>query len=109
MLLMPEDIKQVSASELQIRWQNGHLSNYNLDHLRRECPCATCKGEVILWKSYAPVKKKNETPEMFVLKSVQIVGNYALQIGWNDGHNTGLYTWEYLRSLCQCNECGNTK
>ncbi|MBM4176491.1 MAG: DUF971 domain-containing protein [Ignavibacteria bacterium] len=102
---MPEDIKQTSTSELQIKWQDGHESRYELNNLRRECPCANCKGEVILWKSYAPTKKNNETPDMFILKSIQMVGSYALQIGWKDGHNTGLYTWENLRSLCQCDEC----
>jgi DUF971 family protein len=33
------------------------------------------------------------------------VGRYALQIVWFDGHDTGLYSYKYLRSLCQCAEC----
>ncbi len=109
MISIPENIKQTSPTELQITWQDGHIGRYELDQLRRECPCATCKGEVILWKSYAPTKKENESPEMFILKSVQMVGSYALQVGWKDGHDTGLYTWEYLRGLCRCDKCHQVK
>ncbi len=105
MSLVPNQIKQSSPSQLRIEWNDGHVSEYDLKYLRHQCPCANCKGETILWKSYIPEKREEETPDMFILTSIQTVGSYAIQISWKDGHNTGIYTWENLRSLCQCDEC----
>jgi DUF971 family protein len=42
--------------------------------------------------------------ESLNLESLQAVGSYALQFFWNDGHNTGIYTWDYLRQACQDND-----
>ncbi len=39
----------------------------------------------------------------------ELVGRYAVQIFWNDGHSTGIYTFDYLRSLCSCAECIATR
>jgi DUF971 family protein len=36
---------------------------------------------------------------MYLVKDIQTVGGYAIQITWKDDHNTGIYTWEYLRKL----------
>jgi DUF971 family protein len=33
------------------------------------------------------------------VESLQPVGTYAIQLGWNDGHSSGLFTWETLRKL----------
>jgi DUF971 family protein len=38
-------------------------------------------------------------------KEVKPVGKYALSFTWNDGHASGIYSWDYLRELCQCEEC----
>lgn len=106
MSFYPIAIKQISPEELEIIWSDGHKSKYKLKHLRTECPCAICKGETILWKHYGPTKQiMIPTLEQISLTSIQMVGNYAIQISWKDGHNTGIYTWEYLRKLCQCEEC----
>jgi DUF971 family protein len=35
----------------------------------------------------------------FTLDRVELAGNYALQLHWSDGHNSGIYSWEYLREL----------
>ena len=39
------------------------------------------------------------TPEMYIIKNIETVGEYAIQITWKDGHNTGIYTYEYLQEL----------
>ncbi len=44
-------------------------------------------------------------PGQYELRSVQPVGNYALQMKWGDGHQTGIYTYDYLRQICECSEC----
>lgn len=41
----------------------------------------------------------------FEIENVNQIGNHAIQITWDDGHNTGMYQWETLRELCPCEEC----
>lgn len=91
---------------VQINWQDGHESVYNMTYLRRACPCAECQP----WKE--GVGKPGESPES-VLKAVgelkqvsdvSTVGGYAIQFQWADGHSGGIYSWDYLRDLCPCDE-----
>lgn len=76
---------------LQILWDDDDLSHYPLEYLRGWCPCAACQGHGAE-RRYVEVK----TPK---LVSVSTVGNYALNPRWDDGHETGIYTFEYLRDL----------
>jgi len=103
--MSPTQIRQTSPTELLIRWDDGHESLFTLQYLREHCPCAMCKGETIMWKTYKPVTLPLVTPGMYELKGIQQVGYYAIQITWGDGHNTGIYTYEYLREICPCEEC----
>ena len=98
--LYPVQIK-LSKPNLYLKWSDGNEGTISLKLLRDECPCASCKGETILLQEYKPVKELNERPGMYELKNIQQVGNYAIQLFWGDGHSTGIYTWEKLRSLCE--------
>jgi len=70
--------------------------------LRDSCPCATCKTErEELVKNLLPILK----PGQFLITSIVPVGQYAIQITWGDGHATGIYPFDLLRSLCECAEC----
>lgn len=110
MKVFPISIKQISGTELEIIWNDEHKSIYELSYLRRECPCASCKGETILWKHYGPTKQiMIPTLEMTQLVGIEPIGNYAIQLIWKDGHNSGIYNWEYLRALCECEECKREK
>jgi DUF971 family protein len=73
--------------------------------LRDSCPCAGCKGETVLFKTYVPPEADTTTPGRYELKGATPVGNYALKLTWGDAHDMGMYTWEQLRSLCECEEC----
>ncbi len=73
--------------------------------LRDSCPCAGCKGETVLFKTYVPPEADTTTPGRYKLNGATPVGNYALKLTWGDGHDMGMYTWEQLRSLCECEEC----
>ena len=97
--MIPKTIKLKDKSFLEIIWENGTTSTIRLKYLRDECPCATCKGETVLLKTYRPPVKKMITPEMYMIKNIEVVGEYAIQITWKDGHNTGIYTYEYLKQL----------
>ena len=99
MLLEPTNIQQI-ANELAIRWNDGAESYLDLQFLRRACPCAACGGEPdALGNVLRP--EVNYSEKSFELSGFEIVGGYALQPRWADGHNTGLYSFQYLRRLAE--------
>jgi DUF971 family protein len=105
----PSSVKvHVSTGEgVEIAWGDGHSSRYSFVYLRDECPCAVCnderakkeqdqgKGVVALPMYKEKVKARGAKP----------VGSYAIQIDFSDGHTTGIYSFDYLRSICPCAEC----
>jgi DUF971 family protein len=105
----PEHIAISKSKGIKIDWKDGHHSEYGLTYLRDKCPCAGCTGA----HGTAPRTPESEQPanpfQMFkpALKmlGVEPVGNYAIRINWSDGHNSGIYSWEHLRHICQCHEC----
>jgi DUF971 family protein len=97
MRLQPTNIQQI-GNELAIQWNDGSESYLNLETLRRACPCAACGGEPdVLGNISRPLV--GYTDDSFQLAGFNIVGGYALQPRWRDGHDTGLYTFQYLRRL----------
>ena len=97
MRLEPTNIQQI-GDELAIVWNDGIESYFNLHFLRRACPCAACGGEPdVLGKVVRP--NVTYSPESFRLTGFDIVGGYALQPRWADGHSTGIYSFTYLRRL----------
>jgi DUF971 family protein len=102
----PEHIAISKSKGIQIDWKDGHCSQYDLRYLRDNCPCATCTGvhggadagaePASPFQLYKPALK---------MLAVEPVGNYAVQIKWNDGHNSGIYSFDHLRLICQCSKC----
>ncbi len=102
----PEHIAISKSKGIKIDWKDGHHSDYGLQYLRDKCPCATCTGA----HGTPPRQPQADNPfPMFQprlkMLDVEPVGNYALRINWSDGHNTGIYSYEHLRHICQCPEC----
>ena len=96
--MMPVKIKVIEKKDLQIIWENGSEELLNLKQLRKLCPCATCFAERVKQsKMYIPIFAKNQ----ITVKSIVQVGNYAIQINWNDGHNTGIYEYVYLKNFSE--------
>src|SRR3954453_10059668 len=91
---------QLIGRELALRWSDGAESYLDLQFLRRACPCAACGGEPdVLGNVIRP--EVSYSGNSFDLAGFQTVGGYALQPGWADGHNTGIYSFQYLRRLAQ--------
>ena len=89
---------QLIGNELALAWNDGTESFLQLKTLRRACPCAACGGEPdVLGKVVRP--NVTYSPESFQLTGFDIVGGYALQPRWADGHSTGIYSFTYLRRL----------
>ena len=96
--------------EVHIRWQDGHESVYSFDLLRRKCPCALCNdqrskeaapGGLSLTVLSGPVVKAGEIQ----VTEVKPVGRYAINFVWSDGHDSGIYSYTFLREACPCMTC----
>jgi DUF971 family protein len=100
----PKELSVSDEGKISILWMDGHKSIYSPFNLRNACPCAACKGEGgIFGKYYSPEKTtvvSDVQPE-----EIGQVGRYGLKIIWSDGHDLGIYTFDYLRTLCECEEC----
>jgi DUF971 family protein len=106
----PLALSKQGENQLTIDWSDGHRSVYTWTHLRDNCPCAGCKGEFGQPPDPFRILTASELAPKPPLAPVEIspVGNYAYKIVWNDGHDTGLFTLEYLRQLCECPLCKTT-
>jgi DUF971 family protein len=105
-------VQQTAGTGMEITWKDGHLSRYSFQWLRDACPCALCdeeRGQSGRKPGAPPATKPGELP-MFkaAAKPVEVtpVGKYAISFKWNDGHQHGIYSWEFLREHCPCAECG---
>ena len=97
MALAPTNIQQI-GNELAIQWNDNAESYLNLEVLRRACPCAACGGEPdVLGNIVRP--NVTYTAESFQLDRFHLVGGYAVQFRWADGHSPGIYSFAYLRKL----------
>ena len=96
--MRPVDIQQI-GNELAIKWDAGGEDFIPLEKLRRRCPCAGCKGEVDIMGNVYKNPEKVLTPKAFELVRVAMVGGYAIQPVWADGHSTGIYSFDYLRKV----------
>jgi len=99
MRLEPTNIQQI-GNELAIQWNDGTESYLDLQFLRRACPCAACGGEPdVLGNIMRPTVSYADNS--FDLVDFQLVGGYAIQPRWADGHGTGIYSFQYLRRIAQ--------
>jgi DUF971 family protein len=92
----PREIKQEGESGLRITWADECVCRYRAAELRRACPCAQCVNE---WTGQRVLKPEAVSEEL-TIADVSIVGRYALNFRWSDGHETGIYSFRYLREFC---------
>lgn len=91
---------QLIGNELALAWNDQTESYFALEFLRRACPCAACGGEPdVLGNVSRP--HVTYTDKSFQLTGFDLVGGYALQPRWADGHSSGIYSFTYLRRLGQ--------
>jgi DUF971 family protein len=96
--MQPLDIQPI-GNELAIKWDDGTESYLPLSNLRRSCPCAGCKGEMDIMGNLYKNPDKPLAANAFDLVRFVRVGGYAIQPVWADGHDTGIYSFEYLRRI----------
>jgi len=95
----PTEISQESKNTLRITWADGQTCTYEAAKLRRACPCAQCVNE---WTGERTLKPEAIQDEVEIA-DLSVVGRYALNFQWSDGHETGIYSFKYLRDLCEGN------
>lgn len=95
----PRDLQvKLKEQRLIVEWMDGKRSEYSLDELRRHCPCATCRTQREE-QERNPLRVLKFDPAGVRVTDAKLVGNYAIQFQWSDGHNTGIFDFRYLRAL----------
>ena len=80
---------------LEVIYDDGEIVRLTAERLRVESPSAEVQGHSAAQKKIVTGK------ENVAIVRVDPIGNYAIKIAFDDGHDTGIYSWEYLRSLAQ--------
>ncbi|MFQ5894403.1 MAG: gamma-butyrobetaine hydroxylase-like domain-containing protein [Nitrospinota bacterium] len=92
--------------ELRVEWADGHQSAFPFEYLRKLCPCATCREErEAARQNPLHLLRVAPTEGPLDVRQASQVGHYALQFVWSDGHGTGIYSYDFLRAICPCEEC----
>lgn len=99
--MIPKKIAVKNMNRLQIVWDDGTECSVALEYLREQCPCAVCKGEPKMLSKNEKKTKNFLTVNSSAITNIKIVGTYAALIIWKDGHDKGLYTWDFLKQLAQ--------
>jgi DUF971 family protein len=94
-MIEPVQIVEESDSELKIAWSDDKESLYQAADLRRKCPCAGCVNE---WTGERMLKAET-VPDNVTFTHTSIVGRYALNFHFSDGHETGIFSFKYLREI----------
>ncbi len=90
------------GAAVRIQWdEEGHAGVYGARDLRLACQCAGCREEM----SGRPILDARSVPADVRALALRLVGSYAVHIAWSDGHDTGIYPWEYLLDICPCPRC----
>src|ERR1700674_292760 len=109
----PKSVKVglTTGSGVDIEWKAGNRSHYSFIFLRDACPCALCDDERGKSGRQPGEPPKLATGALPMFKpavkatSAEGVGKYAIKFHFNDGHELGIYSWQFLRDVCPCEEC----
>ena len=96
-MIEPTQIIEENDSELTIHWSDEKETTYNAPELRRNCPCASCINE---WTG-EQILNPETIPEDLSFSHISIVGRYALNFHFSDGHDTGIFSFKFLRELSE--------
>jgi DUF971 family protein len=102
MEIQPTNLERQAGGRLLIEWSDGQRRIYSYHEIQKNCPCANCRE-----KRAAPAPPSlgllpvitAQEAQPLELVSMQPVGNYAYQIHFNYGCESGIYTFELLRQL----------
>ncbi len=95
--MLPKKISVTENDNVVIEWDDSKVSEINKYLLRKSCPCALCEVER---------KENHHDYNMFrgnktAIVNIEVVGQHAIKFTWKDGHNTGMYEFQYLIDLAE--------
>ena len=94
--LVPNRIEPHDVQRIRIGWNTGDTYVVPYFELRCQCPCAACVDE----KTGKRILRREEIDEAVRVTSAQVIGRYAVNLTWSDGHQTGMYHFDRLHDLC---------
>jgi DUF971 family protein len=94
-MIEPTQIVEENDREISITWSDATENRYYAAQLRKSCPCAGCINE---WTGEKILKDEQIASDLN-FTHITIVGRYALNFHFSDGHETGIYSFAYLRKL----------
>ena len=92
-------VAEEETGKLQIAWSDDATTQYPIEWLRWQCPCAGCRGEMGVPGRLSHVKTLS--PEETTLVDAQPIGRYGVMLFWADGHHDGIFTYDWLRANSQ--------
>ena len=98
---LPVEIVALNRTDFTIAWEDGHSSTWKARDLRCRCRCALCIEEMTGARLLDPAA----VPDDLVARGIEVIGNYAMNVTWSDGHAHGIYNFVDLRADCPCAEC----
>ncbi len=109
--IRPKEIRPSGERAMAIHWEDGKEQVLTFLELRKACPCASCQelmktaGEVtpIDDRYQLRILPKDAPSDDPILVRLDWVGNYAVRLIWSDGHDSGIYKFDYLRELGEAN------
>jgi ATP-binding protein involved in chromosome partitioning len=90
-------LRRANPRTLSVLWQDGRQGEFDVRDLRLACPCALCVEEM----SGRPLLDPSKVRPDIAPVTLTSVGSYGISIKWNDGHSTGIYSYEGLRALAE--------
>ena len=99
-MIEPTQIIEESDSRISIKWSDDSETTYNAAELRRACPCAGCVDE---WTGKKTLNDQKVSQDL-TFGHTSIVGRYALNFHFSDGHETGIFSFNYLRKLSESHQ-----
>lgn len=94
--VLPTSLRAIREERIfDIVWSSSDQTRVGFRDLRLLCPCAACVDEFTGERIVNPAM----VPDEVAPTGLKYSGNYALKVTWSDGHDTGIYSWEYLSHL----------
>jgi DUF971 family protein len=92
--VLPTDVG-FEPTHLRVAWPDGRVDQFAARTLRLECPCAACVDE---WTNKRTLQPESVPADIKLLEA-KPTGNYAVQLHFSDGHQSGIFTWTLLKDL----------
>src|SRR5258706_2484841 len=89
------DVEVDRAHHVRVTWSDGVSATFGLADLRTNCPCAACRSRRDLGQ---PAWRPNLLAPPLAISAAELVGAWGISFTWSDGHATGIFPWDALRS-----------